>query len=169
MPVALFWSELPEYQPPLRLVPPDPDEFNVDDPTVYWQRLPAAPGPARRLSALPPPSGYPVWNEPRPVRDQMWRLLSLVLEVLDARRPLEHLRGIVAARVFESVRTRTMYLAGTQLRLRTLHTCRPAQRVLEVCGTAAAHSGHRRLRAIAVAARVEHRPGGWLCTAFRPL
>ena len=165
---ALIWSPLPEYQPPLRAVQPDPDEFDFDDPTVRWHTPPAAPGPAYRLPDPPPPKDCPVWDEPGEVRDQMWRLLSLILEVLDGRRPIAHLRGTVTPSIFESLHTRSRFTAGHQHRLRTLHTCRPARGVLEICGTVAITSA-KHTRAMAVAARVEQRRGRWMCTALRPL
>src|SRR2546423_13510838 len=74
---ALSWSRPPEYQPPLRLVPPDPDEFDFEDPTVRWQTPPTGPG--HRLPDPPPPRDVPVWDEPGEVRDQLWRLVCLVL------------------------------------------------------------------------------------------
>jgi hypothetical protein len=146
---ALIWTTPPEYQPPLRLVPPDPDEFNFDDPTVRWQRPPT--GPTRRLPDPPPPEDVPVWDEPGEVRGLVWRLVCLVLEVFDGRRPVAHLRGIVTPEVFEAIRTRAQYTAGRQHRLRTLHTCRPARDVLELCGTlSATHT--KRTRTLALVA-----------------
>src|SRR5437660_1448506 len=154
MSAALTWSTLSEYQPPLRVVPPDPDEFDFDDPTVRWHTPPAAIGPAYPL----PPPDCPVWDEPGQVRDLIWRLLCVVLEVLDGRRPIDHLRGTLTPAVFESLRTRCHRTAGRQHRLRTLHTCRPAQGALEICGTVAV-SFAKHTKAIAIAARVEQRAG----------
>lgn len=164
---ALHWSTLPEYQPPLRLVPPDPDEFDFDDPTVRWATPPQIP--LRQLPDPPPPEDCPVWDEPGEVRDLQWRLLCLILEVLDGRRPPGQLRGFVTPSVYESLVTRrSRSVPGRQHRLRTLHTCRPARGVLEVCGTITVTTG-RHIRALAVAARVEQRRSRWLCTVLRPL
>lgn len=164
---ALAWSTPPEYQPPLRPVPPDPDEFDFDDPTVRWHTPPAAP--SHRLPDPPPPADCPVWDEPGEVRAQLWRLICLILEVLDGRRKVEHLRGLVAPAVFEALATRTQHTVGRQHRLRTLHTCRPARGILELCGTIAVTTPSQRPHAITVAARLEQRPTHWLCTALRPL
>lgn len=168
---ALSWSTLPEYQPPLRLVPPDPDEFDLEDPTVRWHTPRAVPGPGYRLPDPPPPRDCPVWDEPGAVRDQMWRLLSLILEVFDGRRTITQLRGVISPPVFEALATRSQHTAGAgrQHRLRTLHTCRPARGVLEICGTVAITAPGARPHAITLAARVEQHQGHWLCTALRPL
>lgn len=164
---ALRWSTLPEYQPPLRIVPPDPDEFDFDDPTVRWATPP--PVPIRALPDPPPPEDCPVWDEPGPVRDTQWRLLCLILEVLDGRRATGHLRGFVTPSVYESLITRrSRHIPGRQHRLRTLHTCRPARGVLELCGTVAVTTG-KHTRALAITARVEEHNGRWLCTVLRPL
>jgi hypothetical protein len=168
MAVALTWSTPPEYLPPLRLVPPDPDEFDFDDPTVRWQTPPSAIAPAFPPPDPPPPEDCPVWDEPGEVRGQMWRLVCVVLEVLDGRRPIDHLRGTLMPPVFESLRTRTPQSAGHQHRLRTLHTCRPARDVLEVCGIVAV-TMPKHTKAIAIAARVEKRRGRWMCTVLRPV
>src|SRR3989440_4098602 len=156
---ALSWSRPPEYQPPLRLVPPDPDEFDFEDPTVRWQTPPAGPG--HRLPDPPPPRDVPVWDEPGEVRDQLWRLLCLVLEVFDGRRAITQLNGTVSPPVFASLSTRSQFTAGRQHRLRTLHSCRPAPGVLEICATVAVSTPARRPHAITLAARVEQRRGRW--------
>jgi uncharacterized protein DUF6459 len=152
---------LPEYEPPLRLVPPDPDE--PDEP-VDLARLPE-PAPVVVV-------GGPVWDEPGQVRDRIWRLVCMVLEVLDGRRPIAHLHGLVEPTVRASLLTRTRQsgTAGRQHRLRTLHTCRPADGVVELCGTVIVSKPKgRRSPAIALAARLELREDRWLCTTFSPL
>ncbi|HEV2779143.1 MAG TPA: Rv3235 family protein [Actinophytocola sp.] len=149
---------LPEYEPPLRLVPPDPEE--PDEP--------AEPAPPPRPA---PVVDGPVWDEPGPVRDLIWRLACMVLEVLDGRRPIAHVHGLVAPTVHAALLTRTRQAgtAGRQHRLRTLHTCRPADGIVELCGTVTVSAPGRRPRIIALAARVESRRNRWVCTALRPV
>jgi Family of unknown function (DUF6459) len=152
---------LPEYEPPARPAPPDPHD--LPDPPQRWAPI---------TLVRPPPGDCPVWNEPGQVRDLLWRLVSLVLEALDGRRPVDHLHGLVSERLYHSVRTRSRacLTAGRAHRLRTLHTCRPADGVIEVCGVVAVTSARaRRPAMIAVAGRVERRGDRWRCTALRPL
>lgn len=158
MSVHLF--ALPEYEPPLRPVPPDPDELDGF----------AVPAP------IPPPppvplAEAPMWDERGPVRERLWRLVRLVLEVLDGRRQLDQLREMLNPAVYQSLLT-THRRTGTgwQHRLRTMHTCRPAPDVVEVCATLALVSARTgRGRIVAVAARVVEREGGLVCTALRLL
>lgn len=153
---------LPEYEPPARPAPPDPHDL-----TDAGGGPPPAP-----ITLVRTPGDGPVWNEPGQVRDLLWRLVSLVLEALDGRRPADHLRGLVSERLYQSMRTRSRacLTAGLAHRLRTLHTCRPADGIIEVCGVVAVSSARARCPAmIAVAGRVERRGDRWRCTALRPL
>jgi uncharacterized protein DUF6459 len=170
---ALTWSSPPEYQPPLRAVPPEPDEFDVEDPTVRWHTPPAVPGPGYRLPTPPPPRDIPVWNEPGPTREVAIRVLTLVLEVLDGRRPITHLRTALTAPVYESLQTRARVSAasGHQHRLRTVRTCRPTPGILELAATVliTTSTTRRNPTPIALAARLSRHDGTWHCTALRPL
>jgi hypothetical protein len=158
---AVRLAALPEYEPPAWPVPPDPN-----DPPEW-----TGPVPVPLALVWPAPDG-PVWNEPGQVRDLLWRLVTLVLEALDGRRPLGHLNGLVEGRLYQSLRTRTRQRdpAGRTHRLRTLHTCRPADGIIEVCGIVTVSAARSRQPAvIAVAGRVERRGDRWRCTALRPI
>lgn len=100
------------------------------------------------------------------------KLVSVVLEVLDGRRPVRLLRELavagLAARLAERVR------AGSSSRLvRAPRVCHPSRFVAEVSATvrrggrAGGRSGGQRV--VAVAARVEHRGGRWWFTSFSVL
>jgi hypothetical protein len=164
---------LPEYEPPLLSSPPDPD----GDPTARWSSL--DPVPLQRVRVCPPvfspPEDAPVWDETGPLRDTLWRMLCLILEVMDGRRPIGQLRPAVDARLYEALLTRSRQFgaAGTVHRPRSLHTCRPVANTVELCATvhvsAPSTNLRRRPDVITVAGRVEHHRGRWLCTVLRPL
>ncbi len=147
---------LPEYEPPLCLVPPDPDE-----PVLSWSPPPPA-------MTLPPIPGCPVWDEPGPAREQVRRLLRLVLEILDGRRPLTQLRGAITGPVYDALFTRCRHATGHH-RLHTLRTCRPGADSVELCATVQVLAPPRRPVVIALAARIERRHERWICTFLRPL
>src|SRR5262245_54515981 len=115
---------LPEYEPPRLPYPHDPEE---DDP--FW-----APDPIPEPCSLVDP---PVWDEPGPLRERLFRLICQVLEVLDGRRPIGQLRNVVDPAVYHSMWTRLRQSSplGRQHRLRGLHTCRPSLDVIELCAT----------------------------------
>ena len=170
---ALTWSSLPEYQPPLRAVPPEPDEFDFEDPTVRWHTPPAVPGPGYQLPAPPPPHDVPLWNEPGRTREVAIRVVALVLEVLDGRRPITHLRTALTPAVYESLQTRARRSAAAshQHRLRTLRTCRPTPGILELTATVliTTRATRHHPTPIALAARLALCRDIWQCTALRPL
>jgi hypothetical protein len=160
---ALQLSTLPEYEPPLLAVPPAPDDPFEDS---FDARTPV-PAP---LPWAPP--GLPIWDEPGQLRDRLSRFMCQVLEVLDGRRPIDHLRALVDAGVYHALWTRMRQgsRTGRAHRLRSLHTCQPAPGVAELCATVAVTAPHtRRPAVIAIAARVERQRTGWLCTFLRPL
>jgi hypothetical protein len=118
------------------------------------------------------PPDAPAWDEPGQLRDRLSRVLCQILEVLDGRRPIEHLRGLADTAVYHALwtRMRQSSTAGHQHRLRSLHTCRPAPGVAELCATVTVSAPNtRRPTVIAVAARMERHRTGWLCTFLRPL
>ena len=152
---------LPEYEPPRLPYPPDPDEPDY----LLLEFPPPPPAPVTWLLG-----DGPVWDEAGQTRDRLRRLLCLILEVLDGRRPIGQLRGIVGAHLYESLLTRSRHTTGRQHRLRSLHTCRPVSGVIELCATVTVSTpGLRRDAFIAIAARMVHHAGTWRCTTLRPL
>jgi hypothetical protein len=148
-------STLPEYEPPLCLVPPaEPDE-----PPLPWPREPVP---------LPVVSDPPAWDPPGPVRDHILRLMRLVLEVLDGRRPLAQLRGVVTGPAYDALFTRCRHTTGHH-RLRTLRTCHPSPVSVEACATVLVVDPARPPTVLAIAARLVLRHDRWLCTLLRPL
>jgi hypothetical protein len=90
------------------------------------------------------------------------RLVWVVLEVLDGRRPGRVLRQVavpgLAARLAGSVRVRTTRM------IRAPRVCHPSRLVAEISVTV-----RRDRQVVAVAARAEHQSGRWLLTAFAVL
>lgn len=125
-------------------------EYEPDGVAVRRARSPAAHPPAERLPEAPP-------------RAELHRLLCLLLEVLDGRRPPGQLRDMLGEGAYASM------LAAARRRDRRcgrrrperLHVSRPAPGAIELCATV---RDGRRYRA--TAARVELRAGRWLCTNF---
>ncbi|WP_372441700.1 Rv3235 family protein [Lentzea nigeriaca] len=137
------------------------------------RRLPAyeppvgVPGgvPGAVAGAVPRPRPRPVWvpvpEPPSPALDAA-RLVWVVLEVLDGRRPSRVLREVavpgLAARLGGQVRARTTRM------VRAPRVCHPSRFVGEICVTV-----RRERRMLAVAARVEYRGRRWWFTAFSVL
>jgi hypothetical protein len=98
---------------------------------------------------------------PSPVLDAP-RLVGVVLEVLDGRRPPRLLGQVavpgLAARLGSLVRARSTRM------VRAPRVCHPARFVAEI-----SVSVRRESRVLAVAARAEHRRGRWWFTAFTVL
>ncbi|MGW4206555.1 Rv3235 family protein [Lentzea sp. NPDC004789] len=132
------------------------------------------PPVVRRLPAYEPPVGAafvprprprPVWvpvPEPPPPALDAARLIWVVLEVLDSRRPARVLREVavpaLVARLGRLVRVRTTRL------VRAPRVCHPSRFVAEMSVTV-----RRDGRVMAVAARAEHRGGRWWLTVFSVL
>lgn len=168
-PVRVSLRALPEYEPARLPVPPAPDR--EEPPAGRWRS--AGRRPCRRPSGSPAWRDYPVWEEPEEVTDRLRALLRVVLEVLDGRRPPSQLRNVLDEASYATLlsRSRQAARAGRQHRLRTLHTCRPAAGVIEMCATIETSSAiARKPGALSVAGRVERtRTGAWRCRALHLL
>ncbi|WP_219420224.1 Rv3235 family protein [Pseudonocardia nigra] len=93
------------------------------------------------------------------------RMLWLIFEVINARRPVAQLAGVAAPSVLRYARAAR--LAGRPARvsrLLSLRVCRPAEHAVEAAAVVAVDQRHR-----AVAARFEQEQTGWLCVALRIL
>ncbi|SDF92654.1 hypothetical protein SAMN05216553_104212 [Lentzea fradiae] len=90
------------------------------------------------------------------------RLLAVILEILDGRRTARLLRQVavpgLAGRLASLVRPRSTRM------VRPPRVCHPSPLVAELSVTV-----RREARALAVAARAEHRGGRWWFTAFEVL
>lgn len=171
--MAVQLRTLPEYEPETRTGPADP----ADALPERWHT--PAPRTAEELDpstlAAWTPAGAPVWDEPGRPRELLWRLLSILLEALDGKRQIGQLRGAMDDQVYEAMLTRTRRPRppGHQHRLLSLHTCRPAEDVIELCATVRvagdARAPRGNWRAMTLAGRVVLRDGAWRCTALRPL
>lgn len=99
------------------------------------------------------------------VRVPVARILRLVLEVIDGRRPARQLDGVVAPSVLRYARAAHVAQRPTRVsRLQSLRVCRPTEQTLEA---AAVVAFGQRVRA--VAARFEHEQNRWRCHALRIL
>jgi uncharacterized protein DUF6459 len=87
------------------------------------------------------------------------RLLTFVVEAMEGRRPVQQLGGLVDGGVL-----RELKVVGGRMRLGRLRVCRVGVDAAEVAG-----SLHRGDRVYALAARVEHLGGRWVCSVFKVL
>ncbi|WP_442790816.1 Rv3235 family protein [Nocardia sp. NBC_01327] len=118
--------------------------------------------------SVPAPSDHrheqcPVWQEAQDLHAELWHLLSLVLEVFNHQRPARQLRAALTSELLAALRIRSHRMSGLH-RLRSLHTCRPAEDVIELCATSWVTFRTRLPRAMAIAARLERRSRRWVCT-----
>ncbi|HET9138121.1 Rv3235 family protein [Actinophytocola sp.] len=149
-PPRVLLRTLPEYEPSRHAGPPGPDEPPEPPPVAAapWQ------GPDR--------------TEPGPTRPRLALLAGLILEAVDGRRPLGHVRDLVTPDVYAALCTRQRQQPGRH-RLRSLHTCRPTPSTVEVCATVTITGGAHPTRYVAYVARFDETETGWLCTLFRPV
>ncbi len=86
------------------------------------------------------------------------RVATLLVEVLQGRRPLAHLDGVLAAEVHSTVTALVRARVGDNLRLRSVRVQAPAPGVAE----ASVHVSDG-VRSRALAMRLEARQGRWRC------
>lgn len=123
---------------------------------------PAVEAVQRSTVRVTGPAGLP---EAGPVRGPVGRVLGLVFEVIDGRRPAEQLTRVVTAPVLRYIRAARLERCPARVsRLLSLKMCRPTDGAVEAAAVAALET---RIRA--VAARFEHDPSGWRCVALRIL
>ncbi len=121
------------------------------------------PRRAERPPAVPPHGnrgGDARWPTPRQLEaSEVGRLLAMLLEAYDGRRPVPQIRGLVAPEVYAGLSGPR----GTRPRHRLcrVHTCTPAPGVIEACTRVEAAG-----RSFALAARFTRTPAGWQCVRF---
>ncbi|MEV6242393.1 Rv3235 family protein [Lentzea sp. NPDC051838] len=136
------------------------------------------PPVVRRLPAYEPPVGSALDSipRPRPRPRSAWvappevpppsldaaRLIWVVLEVLDGRRPARVLREVAEPRLV--ARLGALVEVRTTRMVRAPRVCHPSRLAAEISVTL-----RRDRRALACAARAEHRNGRWWLTAFSVL
>ncbi|WP_156756692.1 Rv3235 family protein [Actinokineospora pegani] len=138
---------------------------DIIEPEPAWSTPP--PSPPRPVEALRR-GPVPTRDEPGPTRDTLWRLLALVLEVLDGKRAPGQLRAAVDAGVYEALLTRARKSRGRRHRLLSLHTCAVVPGVVELCASVRVE-GPGGWRVQAFAGRMEAVEGQWRCVLLRPL
>lgn len=170
---------------------PDLDDYldyRAIDSSRRWYGTWSRRCAARRL--CPDPTALPVQRflgrppvpPPVPIPDDLpfdpkayvtaHRALGLVLEVLDRRRPLIHLRSMLSPHAFRYVSVVTDWLPASALRgdarVLSIRMCQPTEHVAEVAAVCRLNGRTR-----AVAARFEHLPGPrngrlrWCCAVIQ--
>ncbi|HET6707822.1 Rv3235 family protein [Amycolatopsis sp.] len=91
--------------------------------------------------------------------DEVGRLLNMLLEAYDGRRPAAQVRALVAPEVYAGLSGPRR--ARPRHRTQTIHTCAPAPDVVEACARVEADD-----RSFALAARFTRTPAGWRCERF---
>nr|WP_245804951.1 Rv3235 family protein [Amycolatopsis australiensis] len=100
------------------------------------------------------------WPVPRQLeKAEVGRLLSMLLEAYDGRRPVPQIRGLVAPEVFAGLSGPR--LARPRHRICRVHTCTAVPDVIEACARVEVEG-----RSIALAARFTRTPSGWQCVRF---
>lgn len=90
---------------------------------------------------------------------EVGRLLNMLLEAYDGRRPVPQIRGLVAPEVYAGLSG--PHLARPRHRTQSVHTGTPAPGVIEACARVEADG-----RSFALAARFTRTPTGWQCVRF---
>jgi hypothetical protein len=93
-------------------------------------------------------------------RQFLGRMMTTILEACQGRRPATQVRPLLVPELYDRLLT-TEAPSRQPYVVRSVHTCLPADDVVETC--AVVHCGSR---ALAVAARFESSPTGWRCTQF---
>jgi hypothetical protein len=136
---------------------------------------------ALELEQVPPRPAVPALRVVPGERDedgevQVWaaRFAQAVVEVVAGERPLSQLLRLTSTGVYAELDRRLRVLgravpatAAQRARrirpqVRSVHVCRPGPAVAEV----SVHVGHGH-RSRAIAARLEHREGRWVCVALQ--
>ncbi|MEQ0560235.1 Rv3235 family protein [Amycolatopsis sp. NEAU-NG30] len=100
------------------------------------------------------------WPTPRQLEaSEVGRLLGMLLEAYDGRRPAAQIRALVAPEVYSGLSGPR--LARPRHRTQTIHTCTPRPGVIEACARVEADG-----RSFALAARFARTERGWRCERF---
>lgn len=90
---------------------------------------------------------------------EVHRVLNMLLEAYDGRRPVPQIRGLVGPEVFAGLSG--PHRAGPRHRMRRVHVCTPVAGVIEACARVEVAG-----RSVALAARFTRTPAGWQCVRF---
>ncbi|MFE6614823.1 Rv3235 family protein [Amycolatopsis sp. NPDC057786] len=128
-----------------------------------------AAAPDNQLVLDLPLFGEAVVEEPRPRPDtpdgrQVGRLLTTILEACDGRRPAVQVRPILDPALHSALLDRGRRRPSGGYRPKSVHLGHPADGVVEACATVEQNG-----RCLALAARFERTPSGWVCTRFHLL
>ncbi|GAA2709236.1 Rv3235 family protein [Micromonospora olivasterospora] len=135
---------------------------------------PTPAGPGRSASSIPPPAAL-VTATPEATRAAQ-RFVATCLEILNGYRPLGQIRpmseparsaDVVQELARAAARTGPVRRRSTRptVRLRRLRVCEPRPAAVEAAAVLAGTNG----RTWAMALRLEHRRGRWLCTTLQVL
>jgi hypothetical protein len=155
-------APLPHDVPVLRRLPDYEPDDEPDGRLLRWSSLQPAVGP--QLELVPPPDA--------PVPPQtLWRLVAIVLEVLDGRRQVAQLRTLLPDQAYEALLTRLRTATpGGRHQLRRLRACYPSDVAVELTAVVeVVLPGQRRGRVFAAAGRFELHRDAWRCLVLRML
>ncbi|WP_181776504.1 Rv3235 family protein [Amycolatopsis pittospori] len=134
---------------------------------------------SRTVHRVPPPDNQLVLDlplidggftqAPRPGPDtldrrQVGRLVTTILEACDGRRPAVQVEPILDPALHGVLLGRGRPRPPSGYRPKSIHLCHPADGVIEACATV-----ERNTRFLALVARFERTPNGWVCTRFHLL
>ncbi|KZB87683.1 Rv3235 family protein [Amycolatopsis regifaucium] len=151
-----------------RLKPCEPAYRTTIRPDPLTHRVP--PPDNQLVLDLPLPGGEPARTPvPRQEPDaldgrQVGRLLTTILEACDGRRPAVQVQPILDPALHRVLLDRARRRPPGGYRPKSIHLCHPADGVIEACATVEQNS-----RCLALAARFERTPTGWVCTRFQLL
>jgi Family of unknown function (DUF6459) len=124
--------------------------------------------PIRRLRLVPPPAPPPDRLPEPPAA--LGRVLRLVLEALDGRRPVEQLRPVLPGDALADLGIRLHEIGhGGRHTLRRVFTCQPSATAVEASAVIDYRPPVGPPRVTAAAARFEHDGVRWVCTVLRLL
>jgi hypothetical protein len=156
-------APLPHYVPVLRRLPDyEPDE-EPEGRLLRWSSLQPAVGPQLELVRQP--------DVPVVPPQALWRLVAIVLEVLDGRRQVGQLRTLLPDQAYEALLTRLRTtVPGARHQLRRLRACYPSEVAVELTAVVeVVLPGQKRGRVFAAAGRFELHRDAWRCLVLRML
>lgn len=158
-------APLPHYVPVLRRLPDYEPDDEPDGRLLRWSSLQPAVGP--QLELVPPAVAVAPVVPPQ----SLWRLMAIVLEVLDGRRQVSQLRTLLPDQAYEALLTRLRTaVPGARHQLRRLRACYPSDAAVELTAVVeVVLPGQRRGRVFAAAGRFELHRDAWRCLVLRML
>lgn len=156
-------APVPRYVPVLRRLPDYEPDDEPEGRVLRWSSLQPAVGPQLTLVRQP--------DVPVVPPQSLWRLMAIVLEVLDGRRQVGQLRTLLPDQAYEALLTRLRTaVPGARHQLRRLRACYPSETAVELTAVVeVVLPGQKRGRVFAAAGRFELHRDAWRCLVLRML